>query len=572
MGNRLKLNIKEGIVLLLFGVATLPFYAQNTYNRVYGNELYNEISSSARLLNGNAILIGDGDDVVDNYEVLLLRELDELGEVVTVDSIPAPCCQLITIGRSGSFEKLNSDGFIWAGTRQGGGEGILIKLTNEMDTVWTRSYQMINGYNVNVFSQIEQKANGNLIVAGTLWVSDEPNIFLMEVDPNGETLWISDDFDTSNAFQSVYDLSLTPDENIYVSGRRYGNGYSDPILVRYDSIGNMQWDAVLGNPDLFDSQMKVVALENEGALTCYLHTDSIEVEAIEESTYGDLHFHVFDEEGNVEEEFQRGETKIFGAVHDLDMDSEGNVLAVGEGYGGYGGFTFSWLLKLNSDYSISFERKYDFLECWFCFNKIQDVSIDNNNNYLLSGYVHLDTLQYDFLQQSWMVKTDCEGRLEPPPLDLQLDVLSVNDSTLSVAASGEYFHAYHWDFDDGTLAEGDSVFHVFDSTAVFNVHLTAYYCNIAVDTIIPFTATVTSGVGEYNFNSFNIYPNPTSSITTIELARPSNEILSAYDAQGREVFSEPLNSRQKTTLPSGEWAKGVYLIRVGEVVRSLVVE
>jgi hypothetical protein len=69
-----------------------------------------------------------------------------------------------------------------------------------------------------------------------------------------------------------------------------------------------------------------------------------------------------------------------------------------------------------------------------------------------------------------------------------------------------------------------------------------------------------------------IYPNPTSINSTVELALPSKQSLNVYNIQGQRIYTEDLNGRRQIILPCGNWEKGMYLVRIGDIVERMVVD
>lgn len=73
---------------------------------------------------------------------------------------------------------------------------------------------------------------------------------------------------------------------------------------------------------------------------------------------------------------------------------------------------------------------------------------------------------------------------------------------------------------------------------------------------------------------FNLYPNPSSGLVTIETKIAQTAMLTIYDVSGRVMIQQPLKG--VTSLNIGEFAKGLYFVEVshanGRSLRKLVVE
>ena len=67
-----------------------------------------------------------------------------------------------------------------------------------------------------------------------------------------------------------------------------------------------------------------------------------------------------------------------------------------------------------------------------------------------------------------------------------------------------------------------------------------------------------------------IYPNPAQNQVNIEAeGEIEGEILTIYNAQGRLIARQIL--QQKTIVNTNSWPNGTYLLRIGAVVRKLII-
>lgn len=66
-----------------------------------------------------------------------------------------------------------------------------------------------------------------------------------------------------------------------------------------------------------------------------------------------------------------------------------------------------------------------------------------------------------------------------------------------------------------------------------------------------------------NTINLSVFPNPTSLSFTLESTEPLNDIsLEVFNAEGKSILSEKLNSLSKHTIVCDSWQKGVYFIKV----------
>lgn len=158
-----------------------------------------------------------------------------------------------------------------------------------------------------------------------------------------------------------------------------------------------------------------------------------------------------------------------------------------------------------------------------------------------------------------------------------VDVDSMKVTNVSVNAD-----SYHWDFGDGDTSNEASPYHLYDTSGVYTVTLTAYnYCGSDEQ-----TKSVTIDIPTGSLRAMEawthclVYPSPASSLIHIELQNTlSSEVqINLIDQQARVVKS--LNSfkykeTEKYELDVNELAAGLYLLQINmegnQITRSIVI-
>ena len=80
------------------------------------------------------------------------------------------------------------------------------------------------------------------------------------------------------------------------------------------------------------------------------------------------------------------------------------------------------------------------------------------------------------------------------------------------------------------------------------------------------------GINELHNNvSISIYPNPMTSFSIIEINGEQNAEVAIYDMVGKLLLRKKLVAN-KTEIQKGDLAQGVYLVRVNQYIKKLVVE
>ena len=86
------------------------------------------------------------------------------------------------------------------------------------------------------------------------------------------------------------------------------------------------------------------------------------------------------------------------------------------------------------------------------------------------------------------------------------------------------------------------------------------------------TLSINLGLIETEYNTpIYLYPNPTQNILYIETTAPIKTI-TLQDLSGKQIPIAPTNNKTTTQLNLSSLAKGVYILKVNEVYKKVVVE
>ncbi len=82
----------------------------------------------------------------------------------------------------------------------------------------------------------------------------------------------------------------------------------------------------------------------------------------------------------------------------------------------------------------------------------------------------------------------------------------------------------------------------------------------------------TMGIGDMNVGSFSIYPNPANTFAKIIAGKNSQiESVKVYSLLGQELFSQNQLSQKEFTLPVNNLAKGIYVVKVNDLVTKKLI-
>lgn len=152
---------------------------------------------------------------------------------------------------------------------------VLFKTDTSGVVLWCKSYFRPKGFINDIF----EKENGNLIVVGntdTTFQTPSAKMFVMEVDSAGNTLWTKTYGDSINRFifrpvtfsyfrpikiKQTFDGGYIIVNSIMVSPNFT---YEDIVLLKVDSIGNVQWERRHGTNNQYEIGINIIQTPDTG--------------------------------------------------------------------------------------------------------------------------------------------------------------------------------------------------------------------------------------------------------------------------------------------------------------------
>lgn len=159
-------------------------------------------------------------------------------------------------------------GYIILGTTTSIGSSVtdiyLIKLDEDCDTIWTRTY---GGIYDDFGNSLLQTADSNYLVAGRIWYRgwEGDDMYLLKVDPEGDMIW-SRKYGEMKRYNSALSIIETADGGFAVladSGSVSTSGHFDAHLIKIDRSGEKIWERNVSGSNLYDiefgSMMKITS-------------------------------------------------------------------------------------------------------------------------------------------------------------------------------------------------------------------------------------------------------------------------------------------------------------------------
>ncbi|MDZ4823715.1 MAG: hypothetical protein SH856_09665 [Flavobacteriales bacterium] len=399
-------------------------------------------------------------------------------------------------------EVTQGDGYGWS--------ALMISLDQNMDTLWLSSFDAANSAYTGFYKakQIGDYYYGAGYVGDEYdgdGYADDNNMMIACFSPDGEMLWYEQVPAYVEYFGSVAnDVFKINDEEYILVGRvinAHGfdpytmvelNNIQFPILVKVNITTDEFQVFPFANLEFTNHLASTVELEEGDLMVCYGKTIGATSQfSAAERPIAEIHIMRFDPSNFIVEYDNVLDTLYpYGLFNDFMRTSDGGFMITGKSSGQYlddvWGLTnypkgFFWKLDSlgNEEWFEEYfapdptpDDLYDQLYFW-------DVEECSDGGFAAVGDWYNNGLPSEHL--TWLLKTDCKGKLEPPLLSLSA-MIQQNGDTLQVNSTGAGVYDFSWDFGNGEVANVDSLTYVFTEPGEYLVIAIGTYCTIDIDT------------------------------------------------------------------------------------------
>jgi hypothetical protein len=449
----------------------------------------------------------------------------------------------------------------------------VMKLNQEGDTIWKRTYNTIN---FPAASSIQPASGGNFMLSGSVYdmITGEFDALSMKIDSTGNVIWSRVFGGTSN--EEFIDIKATSDGGFVFCGstQSYGPTVSyDIYLVKLDSTGNLLWTKTIGGPG--DETPKNVELTSDNGFIISVTTDS------SGSGLSDVLIVKTDSLGNIlwSKYYGTDQTDVCGAVK---QTSDGGYILTG--------WTISdttdnaFLIKTDALGDTSWTRCY----LGGLSARAFDVEQNTDDGYIVGGETYV---LGEGLIQTNLIRTDPAGNIlwskyftPSTAIDHYCMATHVHQTQdngfITLAVSG-----YEMTPPFLYLIKTDSS----GMTGCLNNDLpmtvAPFSCQVLVpalfnttgDTMyttpvsqIPYTINLISqcegtleAIEISDNETFNLFPNPATNSLTIVYDKTflNDRFFLVYDCTGNLVLTQNL-SKSQTSVDLNAFEKGLYFIKI----------
>ena len=529
------------LIALLSLLIVGKIHAQQQFQKKYESTNASRAYSVNLTKDGGFILAGSYDVSGLLSAEYYVVKLDANGDTIWANTYGPTVDTTIASNRDGAGNEAYDiiqtfdSGYMLVGEAHAFGSGssdiFALELTQNGDTVWTKTYGGINSdYSYKV---IQLKDSGYILSGYTetygLGIRD---VYLLRLNKRGDTLWAK--AYGGNGIDGSNDMVQTKDGGFVVVGNTFsfGEGVSDIYIIKVNALGALQWANAYGG-SLNDFGNAITETSDSG----FVITGSTESFG---SGQRDVYLLKIDSIGNLIWSKAMGGTenesgKSIVELPNKDLIVFGNTRSFGKGFEDY------YLIKLNSLGDTIMTKTYGGISIDFG----ESIKQTNDKGFIMAGYTNsFNTWNYDI----YLVKTDSLGNSgchQNSTSTIVVNPLTVKTTTASIESFGS-------GITNPTIKIGNTL------TKPINV------CNI-------------NSINELIINNqFDIYPNPTRSFFSIQDRNnltDDNFSLTILDLQGKLIQQFIMNKENKQ-IDISHFKKGIYFAKIetsiGVITKKIV--
>ncbi len=396
--------------------------------------------------------------------------------------------------------------------------------------------------------------------------------FLVKFDAAGNRLWAT--YYGGSAIENGLGVSTDISGNVYLTGLSYSTsniasggfqnsmaGIFDAFLVKFDSSGNRIWATYYGGIDQEVGQSVVTDISGNVFISGWTKSASGIASGGFQNTFGgllDAFLVKFDSTGNLLwSTYYGGTGQDFG--WSISADLSGNIclagwtqsisnIASGGFQNTYGGNTDGFLVKFNGSGVRQWATYYGGLDP----EETEDVAIDPSGNIYLAG-------------DTYSASGIASGGFQNNLLGTENEFVVKFDSNGSRLCA-TYYGQMHDEYGKVAVDDNGSVYLVGMTESISGIASGGFQNTFGGGLydayLVKFTSCGEVGINENeNRLSFNIYPNPTKQIATLEFDNSNNEIfeLTIFNSYGKLVWTTSNISTNRIELNTQNLTNGLYL-------------
>lgn len=433
----------------------------------------------------------------------------------------------------------------------------VLKVTASGDSVW-------NVYIApeQTLSKIKCTPDGGCVVSGrTPYWAPSPKV--MKINKNGTIQWTNTNFTSDLGYNIFNDVAVNSNGEIFVTGTVHNNpsNRNSFLLAKLDSTGTSKWEKVYYS-GYFNSGDSIYGWGNSISYTddggCII--GGFVSDKGRNDGKGGAFLRKVDANGNTVWEkkyFRNGYYPYFASVHKLSEPNK--FIAYGIQQRGSTVPEATVLKFTDTGDSLWIQQGYDY--------RVSLSDVDNNDNLLfVASSPHSETSETIWENQALLYRTSSDGIYQTPQfwvdpennatkVKLQPDfswstTSHIGNYRLQVSTDSTFNSI---DFEDNDIPATNYQF-TYHTLSKQLKPITKYFtrvqqvgpqgCTSAWSDIRRFTTLDNTAVKNNSMDIFKIYPNPATSVLTIEFSQipDMNSTIEIMDITGKTVYSDKIQN------------------------------
>ncbi len=416
-----------------------------------------------------------------------------------------------------SVQQLPSGNLLYAGYAYSSSNSsaiILKKLHPDGSEIWTMAYSTTSGQ-YSLHKAVYDKSTHLIYLAGHLFLNGQTDGLVMIADTNGALLG-NFLFGQSNASESFNGICTTDDGGFAAFGYQgFTGSNSNFYLVKADASGNMEWEQIYGT-QLIDVGMNIIQTTDKGFML------SGDRQTAFNSFYNVL---IIKTDSSGSEEWNVPVNSPYNSgCRDMIQDAFGHFIITGETATPTSAYFDVMMIKFDVSGNILWNKTIPGTDQGDAGFSIAEFSA---GHYLLTGYHFIASNNNTSI---FMAHTDTSGNLMDfrtydsiPMIDIGYQITPVNN---------------------GFYIAGSSIWLENKYALVFD------------------TLSIATGLDENTEVNFNIYPNPASAGSYLQIKNTTGfDWISVFDITGKIILKLKLTTGENAIYISENFSEGFYLIK-----------
>jgi hypothetical protein len=397
--------MRHHAILLILLLIILNAQSQFTYfEKMYNNDAWSVALSIVEMDSGY-VMVGVSGENVNQYQFkrVVLTAIDDKGNQLWWKIYGEDFHHYYAGGSRGCIST-SDGGFAISGTIDNGysAVGSLMRFDSNGDSLWCRRYgdTVEVGLPVVSFELCQELPDKGFIITGQIqWTGTNSDVLLVRTDSLGNMEW-SNYYGDEDWWESPASIAQLPGGDFLVGITKQtlliNNFENDAGLIKIDSLGNKKWLKYYNGP--FENRQAIVELANDGNYlvgSCYG-----EWQEYVDYPWQKVWLFKTDTAGNVLWDKKYGEKPFTGWCASIEENENGDIILGGTAYylDEYG--DKAWIFKADQDGDSIWMRHYLHYPEWI--NELWDFRICSDHGIIFAG----QTWMPEEYQVIWVMKLD----------------------------------------------------------------------------------------------------------------------------------------------------------------------